>query len=173
MTLEEAERIARNYLPDEPRRDELSAWRASRPRREPPRHERGLDTAPAEPPVDWELVIRQAILGERAQMAEAIGEAIGEYGEGLLDKVERMIEAAVASAVEGLRAEFTRELGQLRSDLAVQGNELFESVATVHSQGERLKAELEAIVAKKTRARATKTNGGSLLSLPVPNGHAQ
>jgi hypothetical protein len=61
----------------------------------------------------------------------------------------------------------------MRSDLAVQGNELFASVATVHSQGERLKAELEAIVAKRARAKATKPNGGSLLQLPAPNGHAQ
>ena len=126
---------------------------------------------PVEPPIDWAAVINGAIRGERAHMVEAVGEAIGEYGEGLLDKVEQMIDAAVATAVEQLRAEFTRELEQLRSELAQQGTELFASVATVHGQGERLKAELEAVIAKKTRAKATRANSERLL-LPRPNGDA-
>jgi hypothetical protein len=68
MTLEEAEWIARNRLPDEPCGDELTSWRASRPRQEPRRQTRSLDTAPAEPPIDWALVIRGAILGERESL---------------------------------------------------------------------------------------------------------
>jgi hypothetical protein len=173
MSLEEAERIARNYLPDEPRQDDLTAWRASQPRQERARRERGLDTMPAEPPVDWAAVINGAIRGERAHMVEAIGEAIGEHGNELLDQVETMIAQAIDKLRAEMRIEASRQLEHLRTEFTAQTTELFESVAMIHGQGERLKAQLEAVIAKRTRARAAKPNGGSLLQLPAPNGHAQ
>jgi hypothetical protein len=95
MTLEEAMHIATHRLPGEPREDEVAAWRASRPPREPAKRERLLDTTPPAPQIDWAAVINGAIRGERAHMVEAVGEAIGEYGNGLLGEVEQTIAAAV------------------------------------------------------------------------------
>jgi hypothetical protein len=174
MSLEEAERIARSYLPDEPRQDDLAAWRASRPRPEPKREPRRLDTQPAAPPIDLAAVVRGALLGERSLMTEAFGEALGEYGNGLLDQVEGMIAATAA----GLHEDLSRQIDQLRAELSARIDEMASesaaNVALIHGQGERLKAQLEAVIAKKTRARAARPNGGSLLSLPAPtNGHAQ
>jgi hypothetical protein len=125
---------------------------------------------PAAPQVDWALVIRQTILGERAHMTEAIGGAIAEYGDELGDSIVADVERMVAATAAELREEFSRQIDQLRAELAEQGNELFASVATVHGQGERLKAQLEAVTAKKTRARAAKPNGsnGEHLLLPAP-----
>jgi hypothetical protein len=166
MTLEEAMFIANNRLPGEPA--EVN-WRATRPVREPPKRERGLDTAPAEPPIDWAAVIRGAILGERAHMTEAIGGAIAEYGNGIIDEIETMIAATAAE----LREEFSRQIDQLRAEFSGRidemANEFAGNVALIHSQGERLKAELDAVIAKKTRARH-KANGSTLLQLPAPNG---
>jgi hypothetical protein len=118
MTLEEAEWIARNRLPDEPREDKVATWRASRPRPEPARRERGLDTMPAEPPIDWALVIRQAILGERAFMNEAIGGAIAVYGDGLGDSIIADVERMIAATAAELKEEFARQIAELKAELS-------------------------------------------------------
>jgi hypothetical protein len=166
MSLEEAERIARNYLPDEPRQDDLTAWRRSRPRPEPKRETRGLDTAPAEPPIDWAAVIRGAILGERAHMTEAIGGAIAEYGNELGDSIIADVERMIAATAAELRDEFSRQINQLRAELSGR-------IDSTQTHGAELKAQLDEIIARRRRARAAKPNGGSLLQLPAPNGHAQ
>src|SRR5262245_39714505 len=165
VTYEEAERIARGQLlPGEPRADEITAWRASRPPREPARRERGLDTIPAPPPIDWALVIRQTILGERAHMTEAIGGAIAEYGDGLGDELLADVEGMIAAAVAELREEFSRQIDQLRTELSGR-------IDSTQTHGAELKAQLDAIIAKRKRAKAAKPNGSTLL-LPSPNGHA-
>jgi hypothetical protein len=130
MTLEEAEYIARNYLPDEPREDE---WRASRTPREPARRERGLDTRPAEPPVDWAAVINMAIKASRAEQSEVIGEAMGEYCNQLADELIAEVRQLIEAAVEGLRTQLTQKIDELRSDFTAQATELFESVALISS----------------------------------------
>jgi hypothetical protein len=170
MTLEEAEWIARNRLPEEPPEDGVAAWRASRPRQEPRRQTRGLDTAPPPDPVDWAFVIRQAIKASRAEQAEVIGSALGEYGNQLADDLIAEIRPMIEEAIEGLRGEFTRQIDALRSDFTSQATELFESVAVVSTEGQRLKAELDKIAARRKRARAAKQNGseGSPLMLPPP-----
>ena len=158
MTLEEAEWIARNRLPEEPREDEIAAWRASRPRREPPRRERGLDTMPAPPAIDWADVIRRAILGERAHMTEAIGGAIGEVRNETLDEVEQLI----AQAADQIKSELRAEIDQMRV-------EFFKRLDSVRGQGTELRAELEKI--RKRRAKTAKPNGeysGEPLLLPAP-----
>jgi hypothetical protein len=157
--------ISERRLPGEPGGDELTAWLASRPRPEPARRERGLDTMPAEPAIDWALVIRGAILGERAHMTEAIGGAIAEYGNGIIDEIETMI----AATADQLREEFSRQLEQLRDEFSGRidelANESAGNVALIHSQGEKLKAQLDEIVARKKRAKGAKTNGSA------PNGN--
>jgi hypothetical protein len=104
-------------------------------------------------------VIRQTILAERAFMNEVVGEAIGTYGNQLLDEVETMIAKAVDKARAELRAEVAEAVGLLRRHVDTQGSDL--------------RAELEKVIARKQRARAAKPNGGgSLLQLPSPNGNA-
>ena len=157
MTLEEAMFIANNRLPGEPA--EVN-WRATRPVREPPKRERGLDTAPAEPPIDWAAVIRGAILGERAHMTEAIGGAIAEYGNELGDSIIADVERMIAEAKE----EFARQIAELKAELSGR-------IDSTQTHGAELKAQLEAIIAKKRRAKAAKANCERLL-LPGPNGNA-
>jgi hypothetical protein len=119
-----------------------------RPPPEPERKPRGLDTAPA-PQIDWAAVINGAIRGERAHMVEAIGQAIGQYGDELLGEVEAMIAAAV---------------NQLRTEFAGQLNELSARIDLSHTQGAELRAQLETIMKRRTKPRL-------LLPAPVPNGN--
>jgi hypothetical protein len=158
VTLEEAEYIARNYLPDEPRPDEIASWRASQPRPEPARRERGLDTMPAPPEIDWALVIRQAILGERAFLTEAIGGAIAEYGDGLGDGIIADVERMIAATAAELREEFSRQIDQLRAELSGR-------IDSTQTHGAELKAELEKIIARRRRTKTAKPSG---LLLPAP-----
>jgi hypothetical protein len=160
MTLEEAEWIARNRLPDEPAENSLADWQATRPRPEPARCERSLDTMPAPPPIDWALVIRQALLGERAHMTEAIGGALAEYGDELGDSIIADVERMIAEAKE----EFARQIAELKAELSGR-------IDSTQTHGAELKAQLEAIIAKKRRAKAAKANCERLL-LPGPNGNA-
>jgi hypothetical protein len=155
MTLEEAEYIARNRLPGEPPVDPVASWRANKPPPEPAREPQKLDTMPA-PQIDWALVIRQALLGERAHMVEAVGQAIGEHGNGLLGEIETMIAATAAE----LREEFARAIDQLRSELSGR-------IDSTQTHGAELKAQLEVLLAKRRRAKAAKPNGSALL-LPAP-----
>jgi hypothetical protein len=75
-----------------------------------------------------------------------------------------------------LREEFGRQIEQLRDELSGKideiANESAANVALIHSQGEKLKAELEKIVARRRRARTAKPNGelysGDPLLLPPP-----
>jgi hypothetical protein len=145
VTLEEAEYIARNYLPDEPRPDEISSWRASQPRPEPARGPRGLDTAPA-PQVDVADVIKMALRAERDLMTEAVGGALAEYTDNALSEVD--------AEIQKLRT----EVDQLRSEFS-QANELREIRAQL--------AEIKEMLAKKARGRKIPP-----LQLPAPNGDA-
>jgi hypothetical protein len=97
---------------------------------------------------------------ERSTMVEIVGQALGGYGDGLLDEVETMIAATAAE----LREEFARQIDQLRAELSGR-------IDLVHTQGTELRPELEKIIAKKRRARAARSNGSALL-LPAPNGDA-
>jgi hypothetical protein len=166
MTLEEAMAISEHRLPGEPPEAD---WRTSRPRREPARRERGIDTAPAPDPIDWALVIRGAIKAERSIMSEVIGSAMGEYVNQQADELLAEVRQLIASAVEELRAEFTRQLDQLREDFTAQATELFESVALISTESQRLRSQMDAINLKKARARArSKANGnGSADALPL------
>jgi hypothetical protein len=90
-------------------------------------------------------------------MTQAIGGAIAEYGDGLGDNIIAEVRQLIEAAVEGLRAEFKRELDALRSDFTAQATELFESVALISNESQRLRARLdEVVLAKKTRAKAAK-----------------
>jgi hypothetical protein len=160
MSLEEAEFIARNYLPDEPRPDEISSWRASQPRPKPARRERGLDTMPAPPEIDWADVIRGAILGEREFMSQAIGGAIAEYGDGLGDSIIADVENMIAATAAELRDEFSRQIAELKAELSGK-------IDQTQTHGAELKAQLDAIVARRRRAKAAKPNGEHLM-LPAP-----
>jgi hypothetical protein len=157
MTLEEAMHISDHLLPGEPGGDELARWQAMRPQPEPARAPQRLDTAPAAP-VDWSTVIRQAALGERAHMVEAVGQAIGETRNEILDEIEQTITQAIDQTRNEMRAEFAKQIDQLRAELA----------AGLTVQGARLRSELEAVIAAK-KARGRKA---SLLRLPKPNGDA-
>jgi hypothetical protein len=108
--------------------------------------------------IDWAAVIRGALKGERAHVLEVVGQALGEYGDGLLGDVETMIAQAADQVRAELRVEFARQLDGLRGQ--------------IHTQGNELRAELEKIIAKKARARTkgAKPNGERLL-LPAPNGN--
>jgi hypothetical protein len=106
MTLEEAERIARERLPEEPAEDPLADWRKSMPRPEPEKTSQSLDTAQ----VDWSLIIHQALKAERALLTEATGSALGEVREELRDEF--------AAAIEKLRAEFRAEVDRLRAEFS-------------------------------------------------------
>jgi hypothetical protein len=156
VTEEEALFISRNFLPGEPGGDELANWRANRPPREPARHERGLDTMPAPPPIDWADVIKRAIRAERSVMSEIVGSAIGEVRNETLDETEQLIAQAAEQIKSGLRA----EIDQMRV-------ECFKRLDLVRGQGVELQAELDKIIAKKRRAKAAKANGEHLL-LPAP-----
>jgi hypothetical protein len=112
------------------------------------------------PQVDWALIIRQTILGERAHMTEAIGQAIAEYGDGLGDGLLAEVRVMIEAAVEQLRAEFRAEIDQLRAELSGR-------IDSTQTHGAELKAELEKIIGRKRRARAAKPNGEHLL-LPAP-----
>jgi hypothetical protein len=153
MTLEEAMAISEHRLPGEPPEAD---WRASRPRPEPRREERKLDTMPAAPEIDSALVIRQAILAERSVMSEVIGEAIGEVNNQTLDEVEQLI----AQAAGQIKTELREEIGQMRE-------EFFKRLDLVRGQGAELKTELDKIVARRKRARAAKPEGSPLM-LPAP-----
>jgi hypothetical protein len=130
------------------------------------RQTRGLDTAPAPEPVDWALVIRQAILGERAHMTEATGGAIAEYGDGVAESViadvEKMIEAHVAEAVNKLRSEMRIEMSRQIEAMRCR----------IDAQGAELRKSLDEIIAQRRRARSTAglTSREPLL-LPRPNGN--
>jgi hypothetical protein len=163
MSLTEAEYIARGRLADEPAEDWLTSWQATRPRPEPERRARGLDTAPPAEPVDWALVIRQALLGERAHMTEAIGGALAEYGDELGDELLADVERMIAAAVAEVKEEFARQIAELSA-----------RIDSTQTHGAELKAQLDAIVTRRRRAKAAKPNGEHLL-LPAPatgpNGH--
>jgi hypothetical protein len=159
MTLEEAEWIARNHLPDEPRPDEISSWRASRPRPEPVRHERGLDTMPAEP-VDWSAVIRGVVRAERDLMTEAIGGALAEYGDGLGDSIIADVERMIAATAAELKEEFARQIAELKAELSGR-------IDQTQAHSAEVKAEVEKILARRKRTKAAKANGEHLL-LPPP-----
>jgi hypothetical protein len=164
VTLEEAEFIARNYLPDEPRPDEITAWRASRPRQEPKREERKLDTMPTPPPIDWADVIRGAILGEREFMSQAIGGAIAEYGDGLGDGIIADVENMIAATAAELKEEFARQIAELKAELSGR-------IDSTQTHGAELKAQLDAIITRKRRARAAKPTALADASLaPRTNG---
>jgi hypothetical protein len=150
MTLEEAMAISEHRLPGEPPEAD---WRASRPRQEPKRQTRGLDTA-QQPEIDIAYVIRGALKAERSVMVEIVGQALGEYGNQLADEILAEVRQLIEAAVEGLRAEFSRQLDQLREDFTAQAAEAFESIALIHEQGERLRSQLEQVIAKKTRTHS-------------------
>jgi hypothetical protein len=149
VSWEEAMEISNRLLPGEPGGDELARWQAHRPRPEPPKRERGLDTMQ----VDLGAEIRKAVAQERALITEAAGQALAEVRDAALDEAERLIAAAVAE----LRAEFAGQLAQLRSQADTLGGEL--------------KAQLEQI--KRRAPKAAKANGDTpfLLQLPGPNGN--
>jgi hypothetical protein len=161
MTLEQAEWIANNRLPEEPREDEIAAWRRSRPAPEP----RRKDTAPAQE-VDVAYVIRAALKAERSTMSEAVGSAIGEIRSEMYDEIERMI----AQAIEKLRAETRIEASRSLEHLRCQ---IFAQINVMQKDSGELRTKLEEVIARRRRARSAKPNGnGSTLLLPSPNGHA-
>jgi hypothetical protein len=99
-------------------------------------------------------------------MAEIVGGALGEYGNQLADELLAEVRQLIEAAVEGLRAEFKRELDELRSDFTAQTTELFESVALISTESQRLRSQIDAVVAKKTRTRSkAASNGGDALPL--------
>jgi hypothetical protein len=149
VTWEEAMEISNRLLPGEPGGDELARWQAQRPQPEAPKPLRGLDTAP----IDWPAEIAKAASRERALLTEAIGCAIAEYGNELFAEFEGVIDQ--------LRTE-------LNAELANQRNELSARIDSAHTQGNELRAQLEAIIAKKRRA---KPNGSRLLLPGPPNGN--
>jgi hypothetical protein len=169
VTIEEAMAIYERRLPEEPREDWVAAWRASRPLPEPTKRAQRLDTTPAQA-IDWSLIIRQALLGERSFLVEAFGGALGEVRNALLDEIETVI----AQAISELRTEFAEQINQLRTALLAElanridqlADEFSGQVDLIHSQGDQLRSQLEHIIAKKAR---TKRN---LLQLPAPNGDA-
>jgi hypothetical protein len=148
VTLKETTRIASRCLPEEPGGDELASWRAAWPPPEPERRPRGLDTMP----IDWAGVIRGAIRGERAHVLEIVGRALA--GTDIIAEIEQMVDQVRTE----LRAEFAGQIDQLR-------NELFAQIDSAHTQGNELRAQLEAVIAKKKRART------KALLLPAPNGN--
>jgi hypothetical protein len=159
MSLDEAKRIARTRLADEPADDWLTSWRRTMPAPEPKREERKLDTMQ----IDWPAEIRAAVARERAFMTEVIGQALAEYGDGIITEIEQKIAAAADRVRADLRAEFAQAIGLLRRQIDTQGSEL--------------RAELEKIIAKRRRAKAAATSNETFapLQLPAPNGngHAQ
>jgi hypothetical protein len=114
VTLEEAERIARTRLPEEPGEDWLASWQAARPQPEPPKEPRKLDTSP----VDVAAVVRGAIRAERSFTSEVTGLALGQVRNEIFDAVDDEI-AKLKAEVERLRAEFAQAdaLRELRAEL--------------------------------------------------------
>ena len=78
-------------------------------------------------------------------MTEAVGQAIGEYSNGILDETEAMIAATAAE----LREDFSWQIDQLRAELSGQ-------VDLVHTQGAETRAEVEKILARRRRAKSAK-----------------
>jgi hypothetical protein len=114
VTLEEAERIARERTPDEPAEDWLTSWQAARPQPEPPKQERRLDTAQ----VDVAAVIRGTVRAERAVTSEATGLALGTVRNEIFDAVDAEV-AKLKAEIDRLRAEFSQanELRELHAEL--------------------------------------------------------
>jgi hypothetical protein len=161
MTLEEAEAIARGRTADEPAEDWLASWRRTRPRPEPARKQRSLDTMPQPAQeVDVAFVIRAALKAERSVMSEIVGGALGEYGNQLADELLGQVERMIAATAAELRDEFSRQIDQLRAELSGR-------IDSTQTHGA---AQLDEIIAKRRRARtAAKPNGnGSTLLLPAP-----
>jgi hypothetical protein len=144
VTLEEAERIARERLPEEPGDDWLASWQATRPVPEPVKPPRGLDTAQ----VDVAAVVRSALRAERAFTSEVTGLALGEIRNEILDAVDAEV------------AKLKAEIDKLRGEVS-QANELRDLRAELR--------EIKEILAKRTRAPKTPA-----LQLPAPaNGDAR
>src|SRR5262249_50797714 len=114
----------------------------------------GLDTMPAEPQVDW---AERSIRAERSIISEIVGSAIGEIQNQTLDEVEQMI----ATAADQVRAEFTAQLNQLRTELGIQNDRI-----------QAVRAEVEQIVARKRRAKTAKPNGSNGSTLLLCEGHS-
>jgi hypothetical protein len=73
-----------------------------------------------------------------------------------------MIAAAVDQLHTELRMELANQADQLRNELSAR-------IDLFHTQGNELRAQLDEIIAKKTRARRK----APLLQLPGPNGDAR
>jgi hypothetical protein len=133
MSLEEAERIACTPLPGE-RADALTNWRGSMPPAEPMKAQQRLDTAPE---VDWSAIIHQVAKTERGLLTEAMGQAIGDVRNEVLDEFE--------AAIAELRTEMRREVDQLRAEFS-QARE----IATLRTE----LAEIKALLMARTRTKA-------------------
>lgn len=116
MTDEEADEIlrtARETLdrlaaepPYEPRstEDPFERWERMKPKPEPPKRERRLDTAP----IDWHAEVERAIAAERAHMLALLPELVAELRTEASDSL-----AAVARALRTDLANLQIKLGEL------------------------------------------------------------
>jgi hypothetical protein len=163
VTLEEAMAIASHRLPEEPG-DALTSWQAMRPRPEP-------EPRPVRVDIDWASIIRNSLRGERAHVLEVVGQALGQYGDGLLGEVETMIAAAANQLRAEILAELANQVDHLRAELAAQSDH-FQAEFTAH--GARLRSESEeAIAAKKARGRKARgTPCDGFVPLGTANGDA-
>jgi hypothetical protein len=86
----------------------------------------------ADDAVDWSWVINAALKAERAHLNESFGEALGIYGDELLDKVESLIDERMKQLVSTIttqialvmnecakqKADVEMKMATLRKDLA-------------------------------------------------------
>jgi hypothetical protein len=114
MTYEEALRIARERLPNEPKEDSLERWARNMPKPEPPRQQRSLDI----PHVDLDERVNTLIAAERDFIIEVVGQALGEFRDELVGDIEKMI----AKEVEKLRAEVNLKRASEGGDVVLLPN---------------------------------------------------
>jgi hypothetical protein len=98
--------------------------------------------------IDW-ILLNSVLKAERSSMTEAFGEALGIHGDGLLDEVEAMIDAKLAT---------------IRDELATM---LTAQVAMVLQQHAQLKADVTTKMTTLSKDLGSDDNGVVLLPNPL------
>jgi hypothetical protein len=84
----------------------------------------------ADDAVDW-ILLSSVLRAERSSMTEAFGEALGIHGDGLLEEVEAMIDAKLATIRDKLATMLTNQIAlvlQQHAQLKADANEQMDAL---------------------------------------------
>jgi hypothetical protein len=97
------ERRAAEYLPPSPTQDAVARWDAMKPRPEPPKRERGLDTAPFDTSSEISRQIGAAIVTERERTLALLVALVAEIQDAQSDDLQRATRP-LTSKLSGLKS---------------------------------------------------------------------